>query len=87
MVNCLYVNPKSGDYWIVDYRIYEPNGDGKSKLDSVRDMLTGAIADKQLPFSTVLMGTWYATKDLMLFIEFLGEFTTLCKLSIKSSIY
>lgn len=73
MVNCLYVNPDSGDYWIVDYRIYEPDGDGKSKLDHVRDMLTVAISGKQLPFATVLMDTWYATKDLMLFIESLGK--------------
>lgn len=69
MVNCLYVNPESGDYWIIDYRIFEPDGDGKSKLDHVRDMLTNLIADKQLPFASVLMDTWYATKDLMLFIE------------------
>jgi len=69
MVNCLYVNPESGDYWIIDYRIFEPDGDGKSKIDHVRDMLTNLIADKQLPFAAVLMDTWYATKDLMLFIE------------------
>lgn len=69
MVNCLYVNPESGDYWVIDYRIFEPAGDGKSKLDHVRDMLTTLIADKQLPFAAVLMDTWYATKDLMLFIE------------------
>ena len=69
MVNCLYVNPETGLYWIVDYRIFEPDGDGKTKLDHVRDMLVSAIADKQLPFWAVLMDTWYATKDLMLFVE------------------
>ena len=69
MVNCLYVNPQTGQYWIIDYRIFEPDGDGKTKLDHVRDMIVGAIADKQLPFWAVLMDTWYATKDLMLFIE------------------
>lgn len=37
------------------------------------DMLTGTIADKQSPFATVLMDTWYATKDLMLFVESLGK--------------
>lgn len=73
LVNCLYVNPESGDYWIIDYRIFEPDGDGKTKLDHVQDMLTSAIADKRLPFTTVLMDTWYATKDLMLFIESLGK--------------
>ena len=69
MVNCLYVNPETGQYWIIDYRIFEPDNDGKTKLDHVQDMLAGAIADKQLPFWAVLMDTWYATKNLMLFIE------------------
>lgn len=73
LVNCLYVNPESGDYWIIDYRIFDPEGDGKTKLDHVRDMLTSAIADKRVPFTTVLMDTWYATKDLMLFIESVGK--------------
>lgn len=62
LVNCLYINPESGDYWIIDYRIFDPDGDGKTKL-------THVIAEKKLSFTTVLMGTWYATKDLMLFIE------------------
>jgi DDE superfamily endonuclease len=73
VVNCVYVNPQSGEYWIIDYRIYDPDGDGKSKLDHVRDMLTNAVHHKGLPFRRVLMDTWYATKDLMLFIESLGK--------------
>ena len=73
VVNCLYVNPEAGEYWIVDYRIFDPDGDGKSKLDNVKDMLARAIADKQLPILAVLMDTWYATKNLMLFIESLGK--------------
>jgi hypothetical protein len=73
MVNCLYVNPETAQYWIIDYRIFEPKGDGKSKLDHVHDMLVAAIADKQLPFAAVLMDTWYATKELMLFIDSLHK--------------
>lgn len=73
MVNCLYVNPESGQYWIVDYRIYDPGNDGKSKLDHVREMLTAAVANKALPFSHVLVDSWYATKELMLFIESLNK--------------
>jgi hypothetical protein len=73
VVNCLYVNPETGDYWIIDYRIFDPAGDGKTKLDHVQDMLTRAIADKRLPFGAVLMDIWYATKDLMLFIESVGK--------------
>ena len=73
VVNCLYVNPKTGEYWPIDYRVFAPEADGKTKLDHVRDMLVSAVADKRLPFSRVLMDTWYATKELMLFIESLGK--------------
>lgn len=74
MVNCLYVNPDSGQYWVIDYRIYDPDGDGKTKLDHVREMLVTAIASKALPFDRVLMDSWYATKDLMLLVESLGKY-------------
>ncbi len=36
-------------------------------------MLDNAISDKQLPFKTVLMDTWYAERKLMLHIERLGK--------------
>ena len=73
MVNCLYVNPETQQYWIVDYRIYDPGNDGKSKLDHVREMLVAAVASKALSFNRVLMDSWYATKDLMLLIDSLGK--------------
>lgn len=69
LVNCVYVNPETGQYWVIDYRIYDPDRDGKSKLDHVKDMLTQIVQHKQLPFHAVLMDAWYATKDLMLFID------------------
>lgn len=73
LVNCVYVNPETGQYWVIDYRIYDPDRDGKSKLDHVEDMLTQVVQHKQLPFHAVLMDTWYATKDLMLFIDSLHK--------------
>jgi len=73
MVNCLYVNPDTGQYWIVDYRLFNPEGDGKSKLDHVKDMLLGLVAKREIAFDRVLMDTWYAAKELMLLIESLGK--------------
>lgn len=73
VVTCVYVNPQTKEHWIIDYRIYDPQGDGKSKLDHVRDMLTNVVHHKGLACRTVLMDTWYATKELMLFIEALGK--------------
>ena len=73
VVTCVYVNPTLDQFWIIDYRIYDPDGDGKTKLDHVHDMLTNCVYHKQLQFRTVLMDTWYATKDAMLYIEQLGK--------------
>ncbi len=69
VVNCVYVHPETEQFWIIDYRVFDPDGDGKTKLDHVREMLISLIADKQISVRTVLMDTWYATKSLMLFIE------------------
>lgn len=73
VVTCVYVNPVLDQFWLIDYRIYDPDGDGKSKLDHVREMLVNSIHQKRLPFYAVLMDTWYATRDLMVFIESLQK--------------
>jgi hypothetical protein len=69
VVTCVYVNPECDRFWIIDYRIYQPDGDGKSKLQHVQDMLRNAVYQKALPFQAVLMDAWYAAKWLMLYIE------------------
>lgn len=43
VVTCVYVNPQLDQFWIIDYRIYDPDGDGKSKLDHVHDMLLNCV--------------------------------------------
>lgn len=73
VVTCVYINPQLDNFWLIDYRIYDPQGDGKSKLDHVQEMLSHTVHHKQLPFQVVLMDTWYATKDLMLSIESLKK--------------
>lgn len=73
LVNCVYVNPLSQQFWVIDYRLYDKEGDGKSKLDHVSDMLEGIVFAKQLDFRTVLMDSWYATQKLMAHIDQLGK--------------
>jgi hypothetical protein len=68
VVSCVYVNPETEKFWVIDYRIFDPESDGRTKLDHVREML-GSVAHRGVPFETVLMDTWYATKDLMVLIE------------------
>jgi len=74
VVSCVYVNPETGQFWVIDYRIYDPDGDGKSKLEHVVDMLQSLVYHKLLPFRVVLMDSWYATKDLMQYIDNLGKY-------------
>lgn len=69
VVTCVYVNPTLDQFWIIDYRIYDPAGDGKTKLEHVHDMLANCVYQKGLLFRFVLMDSWYASKDIMLFIE------------------
>ena len=74
VVNCIYVNPYTHQFWVIDYRIYDPDIDGKTKLEHVADMLWSALEYKRLPFQRVLMDSWYATKNLMQLIDSLGKF-------------
>jgi hypothetical protein len=73
VVTCVYVNPETDQFWIIDYRLYDPAGDGKTKIDHVLDMLLNCVYQKKLSFWAVLMDTWYATKEIMLQIEQFGK--------------
>jgi len=73
VVTCVYVNPELDQFWIIDYRIYDPDGDGKSKLAHLSDMIINVVHQKKLPFWAVLMDTWYATKKIMLQIEAMNK--------------
>ncbi|MAU00381.1 MAG: transposase [Anaerolineaceae bacterium] len=69
IVTCVYVNPDIGRFWVIDYRVYDPERDGRSKLDHLFDMWRTIVHVEQLPFRTVLMDSWYATMKVMKAIE------------------
>ena len=69
VVTCVYVNPGLDQFWIIDSRLYDPQEDGKTKLDHVHDMLANCVYQKELLFRFVLMDSWYVTKEIMLFGE------------------
>ena len=74
VVTCVYVNPETGGWWVIDYRIYQPAYDGKTKLQHMEEMLRHTIEHKQLAFRGVLMDTWYATAAMMAMIHGLGKY-------------
>lgn len=69
VVTCVYVNPDLNRFWIIDYRIYDPERDGRSKIDHLLEMWRSIIHVEQIPFRTVLMDSWYATMKIMKTIE------------------
>ena len=38
LISCVYVNGETGQFWVIDYRLYDPDGDGQSKLDYVTEI-------------------------------------------------
>lgn len=74
LVNCLYINPTTGQFWVIDYRVFDPARDGKTKVDHVKDMLISAHYQKKIAYKTVLMDSWYASNQLMLFVSDLGKY-------------
>jgi hypothetical protein len=79
VVNLVHSSGAPGDFYPIDYRIYAPETDGKTKNDHFRDMLVRALADKRIQAKTVLMDSWYAGADNLKLIHRLGLvfFTTL----------
>ena len=73
LINCVYVNPECERFWLIDYRVFDPERDGKGKMDHVEEMLNNAHYQKKLKICCVLMDTWYATSKLMLQIHDMGK--------------
>src|SRR5215213_1539689 len=65
IVTCLYVNPETNQFWLINYRLFAPDEDGKTKLDHAKEMFDSVIRHKQLEFRCVLMDTWYAARQFM----------------------
>lgn len=64
LVNCVYYNPELDRFWVLDYRLFDPERDAKTKLDHVSEMLD-SLAQRAVRFRFVLMDSWYATMPLM----------------------
>lgn len=68
------VHSDGEDFYPIDYRIYAPEADGKTKNDHFREMVLNAKSDKQLKARTVLFDSWYASVDNLKLLQRLGLF-------------
>ncbi|ADB42758.1 IS701 family transposase [Spirosoma linguale] len=79
LVNLVHSTGNEGDFLPIDYRIYHPDTDNKTKNDHFQDMFRRAITHKHLKARTVLFDSWYASVDNLKLIHRSGWtfFTTL----------
>jgi hypothetical protein len=73
VVTCVYVNPETEQFWVIDFRVYDPEGDEQSKIKHMLEMLDKLMYSKKLSFKTVLMDTWYASMQVIKHIEAMGK--------------
>jgi hypothetical protein len=62
----------SRQFYPIDYRLYAPEADGKTKNEHFREMLLCAVADKRLQAKTLLLDIWYASAENLKLAHRLG---------------
>ena len=79
IVNLVHSAGAQQDFYPIDYRIYAPDQDGKTKNDHFVDMVRNALSDKGIQAKRILFDTWYASADNLKLVHRLGLtfFTTL----------
>jgi len=87
VVNLVHSSGPDQEFYPIDYRIYDPKGDGKTKQDHFRDMLLTAITSKKLQARIILFDNWYASAENLKLIHRLDRyFITTVKSNRKVSI-
>lgn len=79
LINFVHSTGNDGDLWPIDYRIYHPETDAKTKNDHFEEMFHRLITHKQLKARRILFDSWYASVDNLKLIHRAGWtfFTTL----------
>jgi hypothetical protein len=62
-LSCIY------PYYPIDFRIYAPDGDGKTKNEHFREVFLAAIKDKKLKALIILFDSWEASVENLKLIE------------------
>lgn len=74
VVNLLHTSGHDQAFYPIDYRIFDPNGDGKTKQDHFREMVLRAITDKRIQAQTILFDNWYASVENLKLIHRAGRY-------------
>jgi len=68
------VHADQSDYYPLDFRVYAPAVDGKTKNDHFRDMLRQAFEERDLRAQIILFDSWYAASENLKYIHRINKF-------------
>ena len=79
LVNLVHTNGFEGDFYPINYRVYNPDEDGKTKNEHFREMFVQANESQQIKARNIAFDSWYASADNLKLIHRSGWtfFTTL----------
>lgn len=79
VVNLVHSAGAERDFYPMDYRIYAPDQDGKSKNDHFAEMVINAVFAKKIKAKRILFDNWYASAENLKLVHRLDLvfFTTL----------
>ncbi len=79
IVNLVHSAGSQKDFYPIDYRIYAPEQDGKTKNEHFSEMVINAVYAKKIKAQRILFDSWYASAENFKLVHRLGLifFTTL----------
>lgn len=79
LVNLVHTAGNDDQHWPINYRVFHPDTDGKTKNDHFQEMFRRLITHKHLKARRILFDAWYASVDNLKLIHRSGWtfFTTL----------
>ena len=63
VVNLVHSGGKEEDFYPIDYRVYAPDVDGKTKNAHFQEMFVNAVDQQQIQARTILFEGWYASAE------------------------
>ena len=63
VVSLVHSAGKDADFYPIDYRVYAPDVDGKTKNDHFHEMFVNAVDQKHLQARRILFDGWYASAE------------------------
>ena len=69
VVSLVHSAGKEADFYPIDYRVYAPDVDGKTKNAHFHEMFVNAVDQKQLRARTILFDGWYASAENLKLIQ------------------